>query len=169
MFVEARDKIGWKKVIFPFYQRISVNLVLLTSIFFLLGLFSFSLHVPFRGLSVSHYFPDLPDYFTLLFLLFSLPSLSPVPAPCLHSLFSIPPPSLLPSLLFIFSLFLIFITHILLLVFYPFLHFLDENLFCLYSFHPISFIFCLLSVISLLHPWSLLLFPPPPLLCPPGH
>lgn len=126
-----------------------------------------------RALSVSHCFPDLSDYFTLLFLLFSLPSLSPALASGLRCLLNIPPLPPLPSLYFFsLSLPIYFSPTFFFIVFYPFLYFLDENLFCLYSFYsfqPISFTFCLLSVTSLLCPWPLLLFPPPPPLCPPGH
>lgn len=117
MFVEARDKIGLKKVIFPFYLRISVSLVLLTSIFFLLGLFSFSLHLPFWGLSLS-----LTGSLTCLITSLCSSSSSaylhsPWPRPLAFAVCSIFPLSLLCLLfsLFFFSLSsYLFFTHILL-------------------------------------------------------
>lgn len=80
MLVEAREKIALKKIIFSFYLRSSLNLVLLTSIFFLLGLFSFSLRISFCWLSMSlTAFPTCLITSFCFFIPFSLPSLLPNP------------------------------------------------------------------------------------------
>lgn len=120
MFAEARDEIGLKQIIFPFYLRISVNLFCLHVSSSRWFLFLFSPSSFPRALSVSHCFPNLPDCITLLFL-FSLPLLVPISSP-LSLLFSqYVPLSLLCPLFSFFSLFCLHSLH---------------------SFHPISLSFC---------------------------
>ena len=83
MFVDRREKISSKKIIFSFYPRISLNLV-----FFHLSS-SCWVCFPCRPrffllLSVSlTAFPNLLDYFILLFTPFSLTSYPPALAPCI--------------------------------------------------------------------------------------
>lgn len=91
MFVEAREKISLKKIIFSFYPRISLNLVLLTSIFLLLGLFSLPLHVSFCWLSMSlTAFPTHLITSFCFFTPFSLTSFLPTLAgPLVFTIFSI--------------------------------------------------------------------------------
>lgn len=111
----SKDSLG--KRVFSFYRRIFLNLVVLTSIFSLLGLFSFSTSISFCWLAMS-----LAVFSTSLitsfhfFMLFSLASLlqpQPLlftvfqdfsPLPYLFPHFSSQPPSLLnfTSSLFIF-------------------------------------------------------------------
>lgn len=114
MFVEAREKISLKKIIFSLDLRIAVSLALLTSIFSPLGMFFFALIFLSAG---DLRLPLLSRWMCLMTsFCFSAPSLPlPQPRPLAFSIFPLSP---LPYLLsnFYFSL-SISLYHLSLLIF----------------------------------------------------
>ena len=117
------------------------------------------------AICVSHCFPNLLDYFILLFTPFSLTSYPPTLAPCISYFHIFFPLSSLPFLYFLFSrshfLFLFITCLFLLAPSHPFLSYnfaslLGFKAFVLDSFHPLHSVFlssCLFSVISLIRSW----------------